>query len=716
MFRRFSGAVGVAALLTGQAFSQEQAPASSGGEVQVFDPAYFARYNPSNVLEMVNQIPGFSVQEGDAVRGFGGAAGNVLINGERPSTKTGLAPLLQRTPAAGVIRIELVTGQSAKLDMRGLTKVVNIVLREDVASQPINYDVQLRGTHDNRLQGQVILSTQQRLFGGQVNLSVVHNTVAGGGPGGGAFVDSGREKYTPSGTPYEHGVGFTQQQPEIYAGNFEYETDLGWAKLRLNGGIDIVGIGVNRYFENYTPDANGVLSSRETTLTRIHENEYTFGGDIERKLGDGLSAKLITFNRRSESEVNSTFSVFNGPGAFLLSRASIPEGTSGENILRAQLNWKLNDSHSLDFAAETAYNFLENITAFTNIDGPVTTIGYFDGSDTKVEEFRNEYQVSDVWTVSPSLTIEPGFKFETSTIKQFVNYPDDTDGNPATARDDLNVERDFEYPKPSITGTWRIGPEQQLRVSYEREVAQLSFSDFVTSVELVNSQTTSGNTNLVPERTWAFRTEYEQKFWKGGVLTLFGTYDQVEDVQDFVPIQITTGSGTVTVDAPGNIGDGTRWSLGLRATVPLEFLGLPGARIDTLLVGGGSEVSDPVTLQTREFSDEFKENFSISFRHDLPEQKLAYNISYNDGGPGTAYRFNEISRRSREDPDLSFWVETSAFFGIRIRAGVNDLFASDFARTRVISQTTRASSALNRIEQTHSSNGVQPYIRIFGKF
>ncbi len=94
----------------------------------------------------MNQVPGFSIQEGDNVRGFGGAAGNVLINGERPSTKTGLNALLQRTPAAAVVRIELVTGQSASLDMRGQTKIVNIVLRENAAVEPVNYEALVRGT------------------------------------------------------------------------------------------------------------------------------------------------------------------------------------------------------------------------------------------------------------------------------------------------------------------------------------------------------------------------------------------------------------------------------------------------------------------------------------------------------------------------------------------------------------------------------------------
>lgn len=657
MLRRLSGVAGLAALLAGPAFPQETAPqpsaVTSGEEVQVFEPAYFARYSPRSALDMVVQVPGFSVQEGDAVRGFGGAAGNVLINGERPSSKTGLSALLQRTSSAAVVRIDLVTGQSAKLDMRGQTKIVNIILKENASAQPINYDLMARGTHDGRVQGQVLLSTQQELFGGKVNLSAGWNSTVGNSPGGGAFVESGREKYNAASVSTEHGVGLLQQQSEVYIGNFDYENDLGWATLRLNGGVNIIDVGINRYFENYSPNASGPRTSLETTHTHMREREWTLGGDLEHKFADGMSGKLITLHRRADNEASSAFNIHTGAGSFLLSRASEPDAPSGGSILRGQFNWKLNDTHVIEFVAEAAYNFLENFTEFTNVDGAITTIGFVDGSDTKVEELRNEFQVSDVWTRSPQLTIEPRFKFETSRIQRVVNFPDDTDGNPATTRGDLSVEREFEYPKPSLTGMWSISPEQQIRLSFKRDGAQLSFNDFVSSVELVNSQTTGGNTQLVPERPWAFRAEFEQRFWKGGVLTLFGTFDDVEDVQDFAPILIADGpdAGTApdTVDAPGNIGDGARWSLGFRAAVPLDNLGIPNARLDANLLIGGSEVTDPVTFETREFSDEFKESSSISSRQDFPAEKF----SYGEGEPSTAYRFNELSRRSRDDAALS---------------------------------------------------------------
>jgi hypothetical protein len=65
------------------------------------------------------------------------------------------------------------------------------------------------------------------------------------------------------------------------------------------------------------------------------------------------------------------------------------------------------------------------------------TTFFVDGSDTKVEEFRSELQISDVWPVLPNLTLEPGFRFEASRIEQDINN---------AASPDRHIERKFEQP------------------------------------------------------------------------------------------------------------------------------------------------------------------------------------------------------------------------------------------------------------------------------
>ena len=62
------------------------APATQG--VSSYPAAFFAGQQVANAYEMLGRVPGFSLDTGDSVRGFEGAAGNVLVDGQRPTSKS----------------------------------------------------------------------------------------------------------------------------------------------------------------------------------------------------------------------------------------------------------------------------------------------------------------------------------------------------------------------------------------------------------------------------------------------------------------------------------------------------------------------------------------------------------------------------------------------------------------------------------------------------
>ncbi len=97
-----------------------------------YDVAFFERYQPNTALDIVKQVPGFQLDDGDVTRGFAASAGNVLINGRRPSAKQDRpSATLSRISASQVIGIELIRGQVQGLDMLGQQAVVNVLLRDD---------------------------------------------------------------------------------------------------------------------------------------------------------------------------------------------------------------------------------------------------------------------------------------------------------------------------------------------------------------------------------------------------------------------------------------------------------------------------------------------------------------------------------------------------------------------------------------------------------
>ena len=56
--------------------------------VLVYQAAYFADARPNTAYDMIQRLPAFTFDDGNNERGFAGTAGNVLIDGQRPTSKT----------------------------------------------------------------------------------------------------------------------------------------------------------------------------------------------------------------------------------------------------------------------------------------------------------------------------------------------------------------------------------------------------------------------------------------------------------------------------------------------------------------------------------------------------------------------------------------------------------------------------------------------------
>ena len=107
-----------------------QTPDEPGEDSRTYTVSDFQQFAPRTALDMVSQIPGFSISESDTEqRGFGQAQENVLINGQRISSKsTSAREALDRIPAENVEKLEVVEG--ADLDIPGLSgQVVNVTAK-----------------------------------------------------------------------------------------------------------------------------------------------------------------------------------------------------------------------------------------------------------------------------------------------------------------------------------------------------------------------------------------------------------------------------------------------------------------------------------------------------------------------------------------------------------------------------------------------------------
>src|SRR4051812_17534596 len=100
-----------------------------------YPPAFFTAVRPSTALDMINWLPGFTVEDTRDFRGLEGSTGNVLIDGKPPTSKTDtLLSVLRRIPSAQVERVDLIVGGAPGINMRGRNVMANVVLKVSATS------------------------------------------------------------------------------------------------------------------------------------------------------------------------------------------------------------------------------------------------------------------------------------------------------------------------------------------------------------------------------------------------------------------------------------------------------------------------------------------------------------------------------------------------------------------------------------------------------
>ncbi|CAN5420465.1 TonB-dependent receptor [soil metagenome] len=570
--------------------AQTAAPVAEASQqgVLVFTPDFFAEQRPNTALDMVNRIPGFSVDDGSGSRGFEGSVGNVLINNARPASKSDTGSnVLGRTTAAQVERIELIRGGAPGIDMQGYSVVANVILKSGASRQTIieANAVLFDGGHD--------------IYGGRYQF-----TETRGERTWGVVLSDGQ------GMSDSNGVGPVIRRDA--AGNVlrneHYFNDSygGGDGLRGNytgplwgGKVDLTArIGVNDYHSIQQQTSPTVL--RESLYENDNHNGE-LGVVYTRPLNPRwtLETRLIhQFEDYTDLSISNTrVGATTDPEQVFTS-----DNKTSESILRALVRNERSTALTFEAGGEVAYNMLETTQSFT-VGGTAIPLP---SASVKVEETRGEAFGKATWRVRPNLTLEGGVRLEGSTIKQ---------------SGDAELEKSFFFAKPRFLATWTPMPNNQVRFRFERELGQLDFGDFAASAELGDGQVFGGNVDLEPEQRWISELTYERRFWGDGIVSIGYRHDRIIDVIDRLPLP----GG---LSATGNIGDGTLDQLALNVVVPLTKLHIPGGRFTFRNEWNKTEVTDPTTGQTRPISGVRPTQANIGFQQDLPQWKLQWGINY----------------------------------------------------------------------------------------
>jgi len=611
---------------------------------EVYTPADFTRFAPKNALDMLRQVPGFTIVSTDQGRGLGQANDNVLVNGERLTSKSdSVFDQLARIATNRVERIEIVDG--AALGIPGLSgQVANVITKGAAMSGRFEYRAVWRPRYAKTSYG-----------GGEISLSgstprlewtaaYTHGTGRGGAGGGEGTVITDR-----FGAATEHRdvlIRFVGEFPRV-AGTLKWD---GPGSMVANFNAHY-----RRNYEDFSNDEDRDLVTG-VDLFRDLDNRgrgygYELGGDIDFALGPGR-LKLIGLERFSHNRFRSTSIFVRSDAAPSTGSRFAQVSDSGERIGRVEYGWDmLGGNWQLD--AEAAFNRLDQVgQLFTlNSAGDFAEIP-FPGGTGGVTEDRYEVVLNHNRTLAAGLTVQLSAGGEYSKLVQ---------SGPG------GLARSFWRPKGSATLAWTPITGLDLSLKVARTVGQLTFGDFLANVNLGSNTGNAGNALLVPQQAWEadFEARKNLAAWGSATLRVYGRW--IEDYIDIIPI----AGG---LESRGNIAGGaTLYGASLNATINLDPLGWKGAKI----TGNGriedSALPDPLTLVDRPFSSHNFTGGEVTLRYDIPESDWAMGGGFNWSINRPYVRLFEVGQ-DYEGPVYTFaFIENKDVFGLTVNLNMFNL-------------------------------------------
>ena len=577
------------------------APAMAAEEqgISVYPASFFADARPATAYDMISRLPGFSLDNGlSSARGFAGTAGNILIDGARPTAKNDdPSTILGRIPAANVERIELIRGGAPGIDMQGQSVVANIIRKTEDSNQIIvNANMGFMGSGQWTPYGGVEYHGQNGAWRYEASVTRLSQQ----------WDDSPGEGYrvilAPGQAPaYDRAV---------YTGIIR----TGW---QAHGGLiaPLWGGEWNNNFTLQTTDYPNTLryygygGSRFDSITRQKTAE--FGSHWQGAL-NAITLETLVLQRLGHQEDGNSSAAPASSSAFL----SIKD--SGETIGRVTGRYSFSPDLSVEAGGEGVYNFLDGHSNLSTNGLPVSLTN----ANLSVNEKRGEVFGSATWKIVPTLSLEAGMRLEISEI---------------SSTGDTVQSRDFFYPKPRLLLSWAPDTLSQIRLRAERTVGQLNFSDFVAAVNLSGYGIGAGNADLRPDQRWQFEAAFERRFWERGALVLSYLHEEITDLQDYIPV----GGG---LDAPGNISSASSDKIAISGLVPLDFLGLEKAQFKPNLYWLTSDLIDPVTGEHRRMSNQRNINSYYEISQDIDSLKSTWSVNWGTGWSRSTWRIAQISR------------------------------------------------------------------------
>ncbi len=696
------------------------------GTTILYPASYFSEFSPITAKDMLDRIPGVGSTTGGGSpggsfggggfrgggggrggRGFGSGSGGseILINGKRTAGKNNqTSSVLGRINANQVDYIQIIRGTSGELDVRGSGQVINVVLFEELSSASTRIEVNMDRYRDSNTEPGGSISYSNKIG----DLGFVLNAIA-------------EPRYDHSESNEDSILGDFSPNDNVREDSVRKQTSY---DLSANFDYEISERSSARFNALYSQNDNPTRVSRRTTdftvipntLERQFEvipgerNNWEIGGDYETFFSNGDRFKILFIaNQDNRDTVRERFDVADDGSLtknLFLDSGSVTE----ERIVRGSYTMDIFERQDIEFGAERAQTTLDSNLALGLESSTGTPSADFGGlvpvtvsnANSTVEEIRYEPFIIHNWIFNPRMSLESTLLYEFSEITQ---------------SGDVSNKRDFDFIKPKLDFRYDLTSTLQLRALIEKQVRQLSFSDFVAATDSQDedSNTSAGNANLTQEWFWKYELNAEYRLPDDvGVVDGNIWYHQHHDVIERIDV---SPSEDDLQSANGNIGDGDMYGLRLNASIRMKMINMPNLLVSSRFSVADSKIEDPFTGIDRRFSFFGRGRWSLSFRHDLPQWNLNYGASWSNRFDGNQklYDVDDVIS-SLGEPNVSVFAELIAFGGTSFRFDIRDATNNEQCRERIRYLGRLSAGIIEEIEDRCSSRGVVMSLKINATF
>jgi len=656
----------------------------------IYPASYFEQYTPVSANDMVTRIPGVNVQ-GNSGGGRGlGSGGDLLIDGKRLAGKDNSASSqLSRIAADQVERIELIRGSSSKLDVRGASQVVNVVLKESERRSSISAELELKSHEDGTIDQGGSIS-----YGGQTgDFNYLFNLEADPQYNHPSRTE---KSYAPNLSLNETYVEDFERPKTKLATSMNLGYDLENDRFQFNALVSNEGHSAEQNRDFYSPYEIAPTRS-EYEDREYDQSNWEIGGNYEHSFPNSSRLQvLFVSNEQIRDSIRERYDVdTSGRNKNLYLESN---NRTRERIMQTNYNWRLTDSQDMRLGLERAQTILDTelyygsgaIAGTPSPEyGDLVPVLSVTNPGSTVEEMRYEGFAVHNWTLNDRMSLESTLLYEVSTIEQS-----------GTA----SRSRDFDFIRPKLDYRFDINSELQLRATVERQVSQLSFSSFTASANNSDNEkdTEAGNPDLAQEIETRYEMTLEYRLPNdGGVLSARTFYRDIDDV--IGKVNVSTDP-TKVVSTTGNLGNGKNYGVYLNASTRLGFLGLPDAVLSSSLNVFDSHVYDPILGADRRI---YGRGFaSVNFRHDLPSLGVNYGFELRTVFPGGDKEIDVNTIESNHNgARLDAFVSKVVFNNVTARLQLNNVLASEGCRSRYRYDGLSGNSNLTEIEDSCFDGG-----------